>query len=146
MRAFKSDSAFAPCAFSHLLDAIMGYRLGESLHHVKYKQPLGPLLQLICREYLLEALKILNTSQGRNDLLKLCVLVLLASIYQNTDFVLAEKMAATAFGFSSNLGNDELALLSGSMLVRLFEVRGDGKRAQQQAQLNRQIESRTSSG
>ncbi len=63
-------------------------------------------------------------------------MLLLAGIYQDTDFSLAEKMASTAYAYSSNLGNDVLALIAGRILARMLELKGDVKAAAQQRQLN----------
>lgn len=78
----------------------------------------------------------LNTPEGKDEILKLNVLLLLASIYQETDFALSEKMAQTAYNYAVNLGNDKLALESGKILVRLFGLKGDEAGALKQQKLN----------
>lgn len=91
---------------------------------------------MFCRESLLEALKILNMPDSRNDPLKLCVLLLLASIYQDTDFNLAEKMATASYEYAKHLGNDRLAFESGAILAKLLTLKGEQQRAEKQVKLN----------
>lgn len=91
---------------------------------------------LLCREALLEALKILNVADTKNDPLKLCVLLLLASIYQDTDFGLCEKMATAAYEYAKRLGNDALAWKAGIILVKVLKLKGDQEKADKQAILN----------
>jgi hypothetical protein len=85
---------------------------------------------------LLEALKILNVADTKNDPLKLCVLLLLASIYQDTDFGLAEKMATAAYEYAKRLGNDTLAWKAGTILVKILTLKGDREKADKQTILN----------
>jgi len=78
----------------------------------------------------------LNMPEGKDEILKLTVLLLLASIYQETDFALSEKMAQTAYNYAVNLGNDILALEAGKILVRLLSLKGDEAGALKQQRLN----------
>lgn len=94
------------------------------------------MLTVLFRESLLEALKILNLPDTKNDPLKMCVLLLLASIYKDTDFGLAEKMASAAYEYAKRLGNDKLALEAGTILVRVLTLKGDQEKADKQAILN----------
>lgn len=98
------------------------------------------------REYLLAALKIVNGPNQRDDIIKACVLLLLAQIYQETDFGLAEKMSSTAYELYRNLGNDRLALAAGNILARLFDIQGAVEKAKQQIAANDKHEEAMGSG
>lgn len=84
------------------------------------------------RESLLAALKILNGPDYKDELLKASILLMLASIYQDTDFGLAGKMASNAYVYGCNLGNDWLALTSGQILAKVFDLQGEQSEAQAQ--------------
>lgn len=122
LHQLQSQPSFAPDAYSYLLEALVLYKSQEAVHKTK--------------ESLLNALKILNASSTRDDVLKLSVMMLLADIYQSTDFNLAEKMAATAYSYSCNLGNNLMALHAGRILERMYTMKGDDKAAASQQSLN----------
>lgn len=124
--ALKGEAGFIPSAYSHLLDAVISVKTGAPVHKTK--------------ESLLASLKLLNVTGGKDDVMKLSVMILLASIYQETDFGLAEKMASTAFQYSRNLGNHALALRAGRILAHMLELKGDEKAAGLQAQANIELE------
>jgi len=128
MNAIQASSDFAPTSFFHLIEAILDLKERKAVHKVK--------------ESLLQALKQLNSSSGKNDAMKMCVLLLLASIYQNTDFALAEKMASTAYVYSCNMENDVMAIHSGRILARMMEMRGEEAGAAKQTQINKELESK----
>jgi hypothetical protein len=119
----QSEASFEPNAYSCLLEALILYKCKEPVHRTK--------------EALLNSLRILNSSSTRDDVLKLCVMVLLAEIYQNTDFSLAEKMAATAYSYSRKLGNHMMALHSGLILEQMYILKGDDVAAASQQKLNK---------
>lgn len=128
MSILKNEPGFSPSALSHLLDAVISIKTNAPVHKTK--------------ESLLASLKILNGAEGKDDILKLSVMILLASIYQETDFNLAEKMANTAYQYSTNLGNYALALQAGRILSRMFELKGETKQAVLQSQRNTELENR----
>lgn len=122
LQQLQTEPSFTPDAYSYLIEALVLYKSQKAVHQTK--------------EALLNALKILNASSTRDDVLKLCVMMLLADIYQSTDFNLAEKMAATAHSYSCNLGNSLMALHAGLILERMYALKGDDSAAASQKKLN----------